>query len=97
MFEWLKIFKKHKWTLKYTVSGTFEWTDKGRTLDIEKMTYFLEENENGERRFYHHTYGLCKKYNKHELFKDEIILWQKTGIVPRDAVNVLVEKLKGTV
>jgi hypothetical protein len=92
MFKWLEKFKKRKWTLKYTVEYTMTWTDIN---SVETITFYLREDEQGNRKYDWHCYGFSETFDSYKNFEAQIKLWQQTGIVPKHAKNVLAEKLKG--
>ena len=49
------------------------------------ITWFMETSNLGRRRYYAHTYGTTAEQNAEKTREAPLMLWQKTGILPKDA------------
>jgi len=91
MFKWLKSKEKSEFKTTAVLKKTVGWTRKGEPgkpreqLPDETITFFLQEDQFGNRRYTHHSYGHCKDLNSHESYEGELILWKDTGILPDGA------------
>lgn len=91
MLKWLKKLTGGKWTTKYTVEYVIQWTDLNNRE--ETITFFLKENERGDRDYSHHAYGFAESHRLYKNYEAEMILWKETGLLPKRAKSVILEKL----
>lgn len=90
--QWQVIARVPKEITWFYTSGP----NKGDTIDKETITFFLQQDQYGNRKYYHHSYGRCKDNNSHEKFNADIIFWQETGVLPEDAEPTEFAALKQT-
>ena len=91
MFDFVKnIFKtreKEVWEVIATCKNEIAWTytKTGKKHSDDVITWYLEQSNLGNRRYYFHSYGETKSHKKEQAYEARLILWQKTGILPEDA------------
>lgn len=97
-FDFFKKQKRSVWQLCYTVERRYEITNAihGKEKDPEVITFFLKQDQFGNRRVEHISYGTCEKDGTHKRHDAEMKIWIETGILPPGAKNVVMQKLQGT-
>lgn len=79
-------------TLKTYVTWQDKTTKKKESEDI--ITWYMEQGDRGTRRYHFHSFGTTKETKSEHRFEDDLILWQKTGILPEDAEPVTFTAMK---
>jgi hypothetical protein len=102
-FGLFKSKPKSEWRLVYTVERFYAVSNFNiatrkyeKEPDSEIITFFLKQDQFGNRKIEHTDYGLSKERQNYKRHDAEMKLWLEAGIVPAGAKNVVMEKLKGT-
>jgi hypothetical protein len=99
IFETIKrFFVKEKFELVATLKHTVDWvntqTRKKHSSDV--ITWYMEQGNYGSRRYHFHSYGESKSQKVENGYEAELILWKKTGILPKDAEPIEFTAMKNS-
>lgn len=79
-----------EWKIRYVVKYEWFWN---RSKNAEVITFFLKQDQFGNRKYDVHSYGYCLTNQTHKEHEADMILWVEAGIVPAYAEDVIKMKL----
>jgi hypothetical protein len=92
LFGLFKRKPKSEWKTRYVAEYFLTW-GTGRNALEEKVTFYLKEDQFGNRKYDYYSYGNSKASGVHKEYEANMILWVDTGVLPKGAKDVLQMKL----
>jgi hypothetical protein len=93
-----KMFVREKFELVATLKIPVDWTEKEtkKKHSSDIITWYMEQGNYGTRKYHFHSYGETKSQKIESNYEAELILWKKTGILPKDAEPIEFTAMKNS-